>query len=319
MERSAIMKTLFAATLLMLIAVLWAPMASAQQPGRGSNTSRRPAPAQPAAAPAKPAQPSLFWCVFTVRNGTGGGAYTNYVNDNLIHADAMRWREVSDAWLAYISATYSIPVGLGNTGGTSCSIAGTDPPTSPLPKFSQAEQQWKASGHTIVHVTWTYTPAPTPPAAAAPIPPPPPASAAAPSATRPVAASAAAAPPPASAPPASVSAAAAPPPAPPAPAAPSVPVGKAYRCTFDFHEPTGTVRYSAGPIVSDAAQPALTAAWKSYIDTTYHPSDPNRRGGCTILSVNPANRERAVSSFEQNSNRLGVHTTHVDWTSVPTH
>jgi len=164
------MKTLFAATLLLLVAGFSAPIAWVQLPTAGSNTSRRPVPqptpAQPAAS-AKPAQPSLFRCVFIIRNGTGGGAYTNYVNDDLIHADAMSWREVTDAWIAYIGATYSIPLSLGNTGQTSCSIVGTEPPTYTLPKFSQQEQQWTASGHTIIHVNWTYTPGSTPAAAVA--------------------------------------------------------------------------------------------------------------------------------------------------------
>ena len=77
------------------------------------------------------------------------------------------------------------------------------------------------------------------------------------------------------------------------------------------------MRYSGGPFVTEAAGPELSAAWKSFIDQTYHPSDPHRRGGCSMLSGNPANRDRAVSSYEQNSNRLGVVTTHVEWPSPP--
>jgi hypothetical protein len=287
------MKAAFLATLLLFVAVFSARMASAQQPGPGSNTSHRivpqPAPAEPT-APAKPAQPSLVWCVFVYNAGTGHATY--YVNDVLIHADATSYNAVGEAWVQYMFATY----GSSEQRTANCNILGTDTPGGPDRYISRAEQGWKASGKTIIHVNWTYTPASTP-AAAPPIPPPP---VPAPAAPAPV------------------------PPAPPAPVhaaapAPSAPVGKAYRCTLDFHQATGAFRYSAGPIVSDAAQPALTAAWKSYIDATYHPSDPHRRGGCTILGGNPANRERAVSSYEQNSNQLGVHTTHVNWTSAPSH
>src|SRR3954468_23727099 len=49
------MKTLFAATLLLFVAGFSAPMAWAQLPTAGSNTSRRPVP-QP--APAQPAGPA---------------------------------------------------------------------------------------------------------------------------------------------------------------------------------------------------------------------------------------------------------------------
>ena len=141
-------------------------------------------------------------------------------------------------------------------------------------------------------------------------------------ATRPVAASAAAP----AAHPATAAAAPvahpAPAPANPAPAAASAPAvvapaGKGYRCVFDLHQGTQSIRYSAGPIVTEASQPALSEAWKNYIMATYHPSGKVQHAGCPVLQGRPENWDRAVSAWEANSNQLGVPTTHVNWTSAP--
>ena len=55
--------------------------------------------------PVASAEQSPFWCVFTVNAGTGQAVH--YVNDNLIQADDVSYRE-ADAWMSYIrSSRYS--------------------------------------------------------------------------------------------------------------------------------------------------------------------------------------------------------------------
>jgi hypothetical protein len=292
------------------------------------------------------AQQSPFWCIYTVNAGTADAVH--YVNDNLVQADDVSYHQVEEAWMSYIRSTYAIsPLQDRANSSTGCNKVSTDAPGGPSRFISQTEQAWKARGNNIIHLNWTYTPS----AAVAPTGTPS-ANSSASKSCAPVQtivnhkfvlvtpegcpAQSAQQPPPSSNPnPAqhriSALASAASTPAPPAPTATvthtstAAPYGggpaaaaakKAYRCIFDFRESKQWMRYSGGPFVTAETGPVLSAAWKQFIDETYHPSDPNRRGGCVMLG-GASDLERAVSSFEANSNQHGVKTTHVDWHSSP--
>jgi len=260
-------------------------------------------------SPSASAQASLFWCTFTVGQGTQHA--TNYVNDSLVHADAMSYAEINHAWSAYIRAHYSIPA---DTLYGRCDVLDPNAPGGPQRYINAMEQSWKAPGQTLIHVNWTYAPAPgsTPPAAA------PPGSTTNTMQHRIINSAEPTHPAAPAAPPAPVHAAApAPPPAVTAPAQSVATAGKAYHCVLYTRQATKDVRYSGGPIVTDAAQPALTAAWNQEVLATYHVTDPHAHGGCQILSGIPANRERAVNSQEENWKRLHAEVIHVNWTSAP--
>jgi hypothetical protein len=282
------------------------------------------------AAPALSAQAGVFWCTFVDQQG---GHRTHYVNDNMIPADSMHKAEITHAWSEYVRATYA--PNSSTTIGPCGTVIG-----DPAQTTTQMEQRWTQAGDTVTHVHWAYSPqaevAPATPATGGaggtpghrrsdlPIVPEP--AATSPTTTTqhrisalPSVSESPAAPP--ATPVASVTHA--PPSAAVAQAAESTAAtraaaaGKAYRCIFTFHEGTQTMRYSGGPIVTEAAGPALTSEWEKFIDAKYHPADPHRRGGCVQLSGRPDNWGRAVSSYEQNSNHLGVSTTHVDWSAAP--
>jgi len=293
------------------------------------------------------AQQSPFWCIYTVNAGTAHAVH--YVNDNLVQADDVSYHQVEGAWMSYIRSSYAISSLQDRANNsTGCSKLSTDAPGGPGRFISQTEQTWKARGNNIIHVNWIYTPS-----AAVTTTGTPPANSSASTSCVPVQtivnhkfvlvtpercpAQSAQQPPPSSSPSpttqhrisALANAASTPTPAAPtatvthtSTAAPyrGGPAGgaarKAYRCIFDFRESRQWMRYSGEPFVTAATGPVLSAAWKQFIDDTYHPSDPQRRGGCVMLGGG-SDLERAVSSFEVNSNQHGVKTTHVDWHTSP--
>jgi hypothetical protein len=298
------MKASFAAVVFLLCAIFGTPVASAQQ--------------------------SPFWCIFTVNAGTAQAVH--YVNDNLSQADDVSYRDVEAAWMSYIRSTYSISLQERANSSTGCNKVSTDAPGGPGRFISQTEQTWKARGHNVVHVNWSYTPSATTAPVAQQQPcnqhrATPTSATAAPTAST---TSQHRMPAPQPVPTAGTPTQVAPPqshaldesPAPvtnTASAAAShatASAGKAYRCIFDFRAQNHAMRYSGGPFVTEAPGPVLSAAWKKFIDDTYHPSDPHRRGGCVMLGSS-SHLDRAVSSFEAQSNQLGVGTTHVDWPSLP--
>jgi hypothetical protein len=274
----------------------------------------------------------------------------HYVNDNLVQADDVSYHQVEDAWMSYIRSSYAIsPLQDRANSSTGCNKVSTDAPGGPSRFISQTEQTWKAHGNNIIHVNWTYTPSAAVATTGTPS-----ANSSASQSCAPVQtivnhkfvlvtpegcpAQSARQPLPLSSNPNPATqhripalASAASTPTPPVPTATvthtstAAPYSrgqaggaakKAYRCIFDFRESRQWMRYSGGPFVTAATGPVLSAAWKQFIDDTYHPSDPNRRGGCVMLGGG-SDLERAVSSFEANSNQHGVKTTHVDWHSSP--
>ena len=274
------MKTLFTATLLLLIL---------------------------ASAPTASAQPSIFWCTFTVNDGTAQAIH--YVDNTLVHADNSSYAAVNHAWSAYVRATYSISDQ--NLYGR-CDALTPDAPGGPDRYINSIEQSWKAARQTIIQVNWTYAPAADAPPAA------PQAGSTTSTTQHRITHNAEPAQPPApAAPPAPVHVAA-PPPSAPAPAAPPVVApGKAYHCVLYARQGTNDVRYSSGPIQTDAPVPSLNAAWKQEILATYHITNPRAYGGCQILSGLTSNRVKFVNSQEEHWRSLHAEVIHVNWTSAP--
>jgi hypothetical protein len=419
------MKRLPAVGLLLLSLIMVAPLAlaslaRAQLGGGGiTNQHRISAMSQPAQA-SPPAATSgkldLWWCTFYV--GQDVPHAVNYVNDTLIRADDMSTTPLTHAWSAYIHASYPVPA---STPYGQCGVVSATAPGGPQRYITQMETTWKARGQEIIHVKWSYTPAPagtaaqtsvtymycasdvgtspvyfseiflvelpavqhsihsphmavfekvtadflafirrkysyktnanyaagcpnfgsgseglrnakdsknklqeqarasnlavvetswdynSPPSSApvaATAPTPPPASAPAPHTAIP---------------PALVTHASAAAPAHPAPATRAVvaPAGKGYRCVLNLHQGRQSIRYSAGPIITEASQPALAEAWKNYMNTTYHPSGKVQSEGCVIIQSKPENWGNVVSAFEANSKQIGVNIVHINWTTAP--
>lgn len=289
------------------------------------------------------AKPGLFWCTFTLNEGTGHtNHYVDYVDDSLVHADDMSYAAVNHAWSAYIRSTYSVP---DSTLYGRCDLMSADAPGGPTRFISQSEQGWKASGHTIIHVNWTYA-APTTTSQPqadynSPVttnhtpssgPPPPgwvnpwqntqhritvtPSQPAAAQPAHPAAVPAPAAQPrPDPTPVARPTSAAAAHPASTAAARPA----NAFHCVLYTKQGDHGVRYSSNAILTDASFSALKKPWMDYVRETYHVTDSRAYGGCQPISAPPDRREAAVDSTEQHWRSMNIEVIHVNWTSAPLH
>jgi hypothetical protein len=102
------------------------------------------------------------------------------------------------------------------------------------------------------------------------------------------------------------------------PSAPAISAqSKAWHCILYTKNAGKDVRFSSTPVLTDADATTLNAAWKQYVITAYHVSDPNAYGGCQALAGTLAQQEMVVTSAEDNYKRLGAQVVQVRWTSAP--
>jgi len=295
------MKTPLAASLSFL-AFISAHTVSAQVPAAGANMEHRIAGVsqQPPAATQAASSLTYMYCESNV--GSPPVYFSSIFTVSLPPQPEHRIspdREAAvhraeAAFLAFLRQKYSYTTNANYATGCPFFAGVSDPLSLAQMSKKGLEAQVRASNFPAIETGWTYDPsAPiaAAPAPAAPPPPPLPAMAAHPAAS--------------SAPAHAAS-------------APVAPAGKAYRCMFDFHQGTQGVRYSAGPIVTEAAPADLKTAFEAFVRATYHLGDGGKgHAACPLLQGLPANRERAVSAWEANSNQIGVKTLHVNWPSPP--